>query len=151
MRGTKINRRGRVRKASSEEINMEIDKKTLENIKQYSGLSSRAKSMRLKELDKEWDMEKVLEANAASFSLAGLFMGALLHKKWYIFPAVIAAFLLQHALQGWCPPLPFFRRLGIRTRREIDEERTALKTLRGDFDQLSSASDPVEIIRSVRM
>jgi len=43
------------------------------------------------------------------------------------------SFCLQHALQGWCPPLTLFRRLGIRTQREIDDERTALKALRGDF------------------
>ena len=42
-------------------------------------------------------------------------------------------FLLQHAVQGWCPPVPFFRRRGVRTAREIEIERYALKALRGDF------------------
>ena len=42
-------------------------------------------------------------------------------------------FLLQHAIQGWCRPVPFFRKRGARTMREIDEERFALKALRGDF------------------
>jgi hypothetical protein len=35
--------------------------------------------------------------------------------------------------QGWCPPLTVFRRLGVRTRREIDLERYAIKALRGDL------------------
>jgi hypothetical protein len=48
-------------------------------------------------------------------------------------PAVVTTFLLQHALQGWCPPVPFFRKRGVRTMREIDTERYALKALRGDF------------------
>jgi hypothetical protein len=43
------------------------------------------------------------------------------------------AFLFQHAVQGWCPPVPILRRLGYRTAREIDDERAALKALRGDF------------------
>ncbi|MEY7848852.1 hypothetical protein AB7C87_06560 [Natrarchaeobius sp. A-rgal3] len=43
--------------------------------------------------------------------------------------AVIAAFLRQHALQGWCPPIPVLRRRGVRTRREIDTERRALEEI----------------------
>jgi hypothetical protein len=34
--------------------------------------------------------------------------------------------VLQHAMQGWCPPVPLLRRLGIRTRNEIDREKYAL-------------------------
>ena len=30
--------------------------------------------------------------------------------------------------------VPLFRRLGIRTRQEIDAEKYALKAIRGDFD-----------------
>lgn len=48
-------------------------------------------------------------------------------------PAAVSAFLLQHALQGWCPPVPFFRKRGVRTPAEIAAERNALKLLRGDF------------------
>jgi hypothetical protein len=43
---------------------------------------------------------------------------------------------LQHALTGWCPPVPLFRRLGARTRQEIDRELYALKVVRGDFAPL---------------
>ena len=43
--------------------------------------------------------------------------------------------LFQHAVQGWCPPIPLLRRLGIRTSREIEIERVALKILRGDFGE----------------
>ncbi len=76
---------------------------------------------------------RTLEANAATASLIGLTLGATVDRKWFIFPAVVAGFLLQHAVQGWCPPLPIFRRLGFRTQPEIDYERYALKSLRGDF------------------
>ncbi|MFO0841269.1 MAG: hypothetical protein U0797_02575 [Gemmataceae bacterium] len=87
--------------------------------------------------DREWDIERTLEANAATASLVGLTLGAAVDKKFFLFPAVVAGFLLQHALQGWCPPVPIFRRLGFRTQSEIDEERYALKALRGDFRQAS--------------
>jgi hypothetical protein len=35
-------------------------------------------------------------------------------------------FLLLHGVKGWCPPLPVLRRLGIRTRDEIDREKYSL-------------------------
>jgi hypothetical protein len=59
-------------------------------------------------------------------------------------PGVISGFLLQHGLQGWCPPLPLFRRLGVRSFKEIDRERFALKYLRGDFSSIESAKGKVE-------
>jgi hypothetical protein len=51
--------------------------------------------------------------------------------------------LLQHAVQGWCPPIPILRRLGFRTADEINRERYALKALRGDFDSIADKKTPV--------
>ena len=47
----------------------------------------------------------------------------------------------QNPVQGWCPPVPVFRRLGVRTREEIDRERYALKALRGDFRGVGDGAD----------
>ncbi|PVE23622.1 hypothetical protein DC522_15135 [Microvirga sp. KLBC 81] len=88
---------------------------------------------RLRELDREWDVERTLEANASTLAFTGVVLGAALDKRWLALPALVTAFLFQHAVQGWCPPLPLLRRLGFRTAREIDTERYALKALRGDF------------------
>jgi hypothetical protein len=59
-------------------------------------------------------------------------------KRWFLLPIAVQAFFLQHALQGWCPPIPVLRRLGVRTASEIDAERNALKALRGDYEDLPS-------------
>jgi len=91
-----------------------------------------------------------LEANAASFALAGLTLGLGVDRKFLVLSVGVLAFLLQHALQGWCPPVPLFRRLGIRTQREIDTERMALKILRGDLDQLSHRESPVTVVDAVK-
>jgi hypothetical protein len=88
---------------------------------------------RLAELEREWDIERTLEANAASVALIGLALGVFVNAWWFLLPAIVAAFLLQHSLQGWCPPLPVFRRFGVRTAREIHEEMLALRILRNDF------------------
>jgi hypothetical protein len=64
---------------------------------------------------------------------AGQIARQLTDKRWLAFPALVTAFLFQPAVQGWCPPLPMLRRLGLPDGREIDTERSALKALRGDF------------------
>ena len=74
---------------------------------------------------------------ASSFSLTGIVLGATVDKKWFLVPTIVLSFLLVHAIQGWCPPLPILRSLGIRTREEIDRERYALKALAGDFAGIS--------------
>jgi hypothetical protein len=40
--------------------------------------------------------------------------------------------------------VPIFRRLGVRTRDEINREKYALKALRGDFDEIDSMRRPEE-------
>jgi hypothetical protein len=91
---------------------------------------------RLRELDQEWDIERALQANASSLAFAGAVLSVLGGRKWLLLPLLVSGFLFQHAVQGYCPPLPILRRLGFRTPREIDDERFALKTLRGDFRDL---------------
>jgi hypothetical protein len=114
-------------------VNARISRKTRASVVAAARGGPAAIENRLRTLDREWDIERTLEANAAAASLLGLALGALVDRRFFVFPAVVAGFLLQHALQGWCPPLPAFRRLGVRTPREIDVERTALKAMRGDF------------------
>lgn len=101
---------------------------------------------RLEELDQEWDIERVLEANASMLILTGLVMGTFVHRNWLALPAVVGGFLLQHAIQGWCPPLPVLRRMGFRTAREIETERHALKAMRGDYDFVADADNPVTAV-----
>ncbi len=88
---------------------------------------------RLAELDREWDLERVLEANAAGVALVGMLLGLTRHRGFLALPLVAAGFLLQHALQGSCAPVRLLRRRGVRTAVEIASERAALKSLRGDF------------------
>jgi hypothetical protein len=140
----------RVRKNTPEKINRQIDQQVYVNVEHYSRAEDPAIEQRLKELSKEWDLERALTTTASSFTLSGLLLGALADRRWLIFPAVVAGFLLQHSLQGWCPPLAVFRALKFRTRKEIDRERYALKILKGDFDKLSSVSSPEEILHSLK-
>ena len=117
----------RVRSSTASHVNEEIDLQTDLNIHHYKGKSRAEILDRIQMLDKEWDIERVLEVNASTLALSGLILGLTKNRKWLFLPGIILPFLLQHGLQGWCPPLPLLRRLGIRTRGEIDREKYALK------------------------
>lgn len=93
---------------------------------------------RIQELDAEWDIERCLETGASSLMLFSMLRVLMGRSRWMLVGLAVPGFLLQHAIQGWCPPLEVFRRLGFRTRGEIDEEKYALKALRGDFRQRSA-------------
>ena len=140
----------RVRESSTHQANQQVDDLIRKSIARYKGESSEIISERIRELDQEWSIERTLEVNAATLALSGTLLGALVNKRWFVLPGLVTAFLLQHGLQGWCPPLPVMRSMGIRTRREIDEERYALKALRGDFDHISPKSSPSEVLDTIR-
>jgi hypothetical protein len=116
----------RVPEHTAAHVNERIWHETERNIAYYSQQSPEVIDRRLEELDQEWDIERTLEANAAGVTLAGFLLGTLVSRKWYILPGIVGAFLLQHAVQGWCPPVPLLRRLGFRTEHEIERERHAL-------------------------
>ena len=99
----------RVRKNTSFEKNKAIDNEILDHIGRYSGSSAEAISARIRQLDREWDMERVLETNMSLLALTGLTLGVFFSSYWLVLPAVVLLFFLQHALQGWCPPIPLFR------------------------------------------
>nr|WP_312640239.1 hypothetical protein [Candidatus Nitrospira allomarina] len=144
----------RVEEHTDADINEEIYNRTKNNVLLYASAGPSAIDRRLRELEMEWDIERVLEANAASFSLMGLTLGAFIDRRWFIFPAAVAGFLLQHAIQGWCPPVPLFRRMGIRTAHEIQQERHALKALRGDYRDVAefkaevNGADALQVTRA---
>lgn len=119
----------RVRRATRKNVNEQIDRQTENNIRRYGGCDRRMIQQRIDELDSEWDIERVLEVNASTLALTGLVLGSLVNRKWLYLTGGVLTFLLQHGLQGWCPPLPILRRAGIRTRGEIDSEKYAFKAL----------------------
>jgi len=124
----------RVARHTSNSTNAHIRYAMFKRVAEYEYADPAAIEERIETLRREWDIERVLEANAASVALVGIALGASVDRRWFALPAIVAGFLLQHAVQGWCPPLPLFRKLGVRTAVEIHEEIVALKALRGDFD-----------------
>jgi hypothetical protein len=105
---------------------------------------------RLAELDREWGIERVLQANAGTIVLASVALARLVDRRFLLLTTAVFSFFAQHTLHGWCPPLPILRRNGVRTMREIERERYAIKALRGDFDQVPGrgATNPDQRVRA---
>src|SRR5262245_22289831 len=116
----------RVSSNTDPEINAMIWHQTEEHMREVAAGGRAGIERRLRELDEEWDVERYVETMAPSFTLLGLTLGLTTNRRWLVVPFVVQAFFLQHALQGWCPPIPVLRRLGVRTMQEIERERCCL-------------------------
>ena len=121
----------RVPLQTAAEINQQIQQQTKANAALAIAGGRAAIEQRLEALNREWDIERLLETNAGTAVVVGCVLGATVDKRWFALPAIVGAFLVQHALQGWCPPLPVFRRLGVRTADEIEAERKLLRNALG--------------------
>lgn len=126
----------RVSYHTRENINSEIRNQTIHCLNTYKDSNETILSDKIKKLNSEWDIERFLETKAASIMLASSILG---YKKskccWFFLTGAVGLFLLQQALQGWCPPVPAIRRMGVRTAEEINNEKTVFKFIRGDFSQ----------------
>jgi hypothetical protein len=122
-------------------INRKIELETEARVRYLAIKGNVEINRRLLELDKEWDIERVIQLNAGSVALAGIALASVHNKKWLIMSALVTSFLVQHSVQGWCPPVPLFRSFGIRTKSEIERERIALKAVRGDFKEAAVEKD----------
>ncbi len=121
----------RVEQNTPDSVNREIEDSTLIDMMKVMGGGPQGIARRLEELDREWDIERALEASDCFPDRTS--DGLKVHRGWFALPVVVAAFLLQHAIQDWCPPLPIMRKLGFRTAREINAEKTALRISNGNL------------------
>jgi hypothetical protein len=140
-----------VERETPSELNDFIRLQTDANVARLQRADTIEVAGRLAELDREWDIERVLQANASTLVIVGTLLGFTVDRRFFLLPTAVLSFFLQHALQGWCPPIPLFRARGVRTAREIERERYAIKALRGDFDGVpqSAAADRETRVRAV--
>lgn len=115
----------RVRALSSGSANRKIDRQTAESVQRTLAGGPFAVRRRLRELDREWHIDRVLMLNFAVLVFAQLLM-ARRDRRWLWGPLTQTPFLAMHAIAGWCPPSLWFRPLGFRTRQEIERERETL-------------------------
>ena len=139
----------RVQESSSEAANRAIEQRMARTVA-FCAEHPQFIESRLRALDAEWDTERVLQANAATLALGGTLLGILWDRRMLALPLVVTTFLLQHAVQGWCPPLEIIRRMGVRTADEIGRERAALKALRGDFARVPQGAPEARAVAALQ-
>lgn len=114
-------------------INAKIREKTVRTLEYYQGKDENMVASRIRELNEEWDTERLLQTHAATIVLVSSLLGLMRGRTWFLLTGTVGLCLLKHALNGWCPSLPIIRSMGIRTSEEINHEKTVLKIMRGDF------------------
>jgi hypothetical protein len=130
----------RIRQSTDLRVQERIDAELIARVGRSYDAKPHAVAHRIAELEREWSIERVLALQSSLTALAGIALGTV-RRRWLLLSVATSGFLLQHAVQGWCPPLALHRRLGIRTQREIDLEIHVLKLLRGDYDDDTPPGD----------
>jgi hypothetical protein len=98
---------------------------------------------RLAQLDREWTTGRASKATAGLMIVAGLALTAVFDPWWLILTAAGGLLLLPY-LFGRRSPLGYvFHQFGLRRGSEIEQEKVALKALRGDFQNLPTAQQVV--------
>lgn len=138
----------RMASSPSDTIDREIEPRTRERVERFAREETSPFDLRLEELRAEWDVERTLQLHAGLLALGGVALAAAVDRRMAVLPAAAGALLLQHALRGWCPLVPALRRLGARTPREIEQERQALKVLRGDYARLADVRDAQTLLEA---
>lgn len=120
-------------------VNRRLDHETELRLQADAGRDRGALTNRVEELEREWDFDRIIEAEASVMGLTGLMLTILVDRRFFVIPALVTSMMLLHATQGWYPLLPLLRRVGVRTADEIERERYAVKALRGDFSGIANA------------
>jgi hypothetical protein len=126
----------RARRHTARGVLRRIDDETVSHLAEVAHHPDLA-DQRLVALDREWDLDRLVETEAAAMGLLGLTLGTLVSPRLLLVPGAVGAAVFLFATRGMYPLLPIFRRLGVRTSREIERERYAVKALRGDFSAMA--------------
>jgi hypothetical protein len=113
------------------------DSRIREHIRFYSTQDPEAVDRRLRALDGETSLERAVTLGLSGMGAFGLVAGFFGSRLLRLLPWAGLPLLFLYALGRWSPPSAVGEALGLRGRRSIEEERYALKALRGDFKDVS--------------
>jgi hypothetical protein len=123
----------RIKRSGSAKLNGRIEERTASRIRELARKANSDLTRAIDELDHEWDIDRAALILFASVLPVTASLGATKNRKWLMLFGLQYLAMWAHASFGWSPPTKLLRRLGLRSQKEIDAEKYALKTLRGDF------------------
>ena len=95
-----------------------------------------AVNQRLTELEREWTAGRMVKAVTGAMLVVGIALGGFLHPYWLLLTALAGAVLVQDWFFRSSTLGELFHSFGYRSGAEIEDERLALRVLRGDFRDL---------------
>ena len=98
-------------------------------------------SDRLAQLDREWSAGRMTKATLGVLIVTGLALTAFVSAWWLVLPAIGGFFLLQYLFSRTSWLGATFQEMGFRSGAEIDQEKFALRALRGDFKNLPTVHE----------
>ncbi|WP_224247746.1 hypothetical protein [Hyalangium gracile] len=126
-----------VRSHAPDGVNKRIDERVERCVRHMAQQERPEISRYLDKLEREWDLNRAVTVVGSAVALAGLWLARRDGGRWRILGGVAAGLMLQHGLLGFGPLAELVRAIGgVRTRKEIDLEKFALKALRGDFERI---------------
>ncbi len=125
-------------------VNQRIDEHVERCVRYMAEKGDRAEMSRyLERLEREWDIHRAVAVAGSAMALLGLLLGRRDGGRWRGLSMVASVVMLQHGVSRFSPLSELLRGLGVRTRREIDLEKFAIKALRGDFERIPPDGGPV--------
>jgi len=96
---------------------------------------------RLQHLDREWSAGRVTKVTLAIVIGIGLALTFWVSPYWAVLPGLAALCLLQYLFSRQGLLTELYHRIGFRNGCEIEQEKLALRALRGDFKRLPTLHD----------
>ncbi|MEO6095927.1 MAG: hypothetical protein ABIW76_09655 [Fibrobacteria bacterium] len=106
---------------------------TRKNVLFYGSLGREALAERIQALEDEWDLEKTGAVLLSGAGVLGLVLGLIGSPRWRLLAWATVPLLFLHGRGKWKSAEGLLRPMGFRARREIQEEKYALKAMRGDY------------------
>lgn len=106
---------------------------------------------RLEQLESEWTAGRAAKASAGVVIITGLALALTVNLYWLILPIIGGAVMFQYVFGRKSLVGELFHSFGFRSGGEIDQEKMALRVLRGDFIKLPTVHTIVDREATSRM
>lgn len=107
-----------------------------QNLQKVVDQGSHEINKRLDHLSRKWTVGRISKVFLGVLIVLGTVLGQVVSPWWLVLTYLGALCLLQYALFPTSLMEGFFHQFGLRTGSEIAQEKVALKTLRGDFQEV---------------
>lgn len=99
---------------------------------------------RLAQLDRAWTAGRASKATMGVLIVAGLILGLTIDPVWLVLPLAGGVILAEHLFTRQSLVGAAFRAMGLPSGADVEQEKLALKALRGDFKHLPTVHQIVD-------